>query len=555
MRKTLFRDFGWHVAALTGYAAVSLCFLGHGMSLQKNLFGLGGDPYQFVWVLAWFPYALAHHQSLLYTHLMWQPLGMPMLWISSVPLICLALMPLTALLGPVLLYNLLILAAPVLSALAAYFLCLRVRRDPPAALLGGFVFGFSGYEMAADYATLNLSVTFLLPCLVLLGLWRLEHPGARRVTVGLAALMLIAEFFISIEIFATLIFFGAASWGLAYVIFETHRARLQWLLGDALLTGMLTLFMLSPVLVEMFRHDGFARIPDLWPYYFVSDLSNFFIPTPLTALGGHLFPGLERFFKADLQERDAYFGLPLLIILFLYARQTRRQVISRFMVFLIAGLALASLGPRLWVAGVYTGIPLPWQVFVYFPLLGSALPARFALFLSLAVAVALVLWLGAAADAASRRRRFAAACLACVFLLPAPHPYRPLPHSTFFSPGQVQAVLGGHPRLLVLPFWGNGPGTLWQAQSGFAFDEAGGYFGFPPGPMQHYKVIWELMGDHPGPDFGADLTLFCTQTGVSTIVAGPGTSAQLLGRLRALGWPERLVDDVALFSVPRAARG
>ena len=278
----------WHLVALGLYGAISIVFINHGASITQGVFGSGSDPFQFVWFLAWYPWAIAHHQSLLYTHLMWQPLGVPLLWVSSVPLLCLTLIPATLLAGPVAVYNVMILVAPVLSAAAAYFLCLRVSRNRVAALFGGYVFGFSSYEMAMDLATPNLSYTFLLPCLVVLALRRLSGEIGRRAAVGLAALMMVLEFFISIELFATFVFFGACAWLLAYRMLSAQRSALRLLLSDAALAGMLTLVLLSPFLAEMFRRFYYAKIPKLWPYYFCCRSIEFYRADETDLAGGGL---------------------------------------------------------------------------------------------------------------------------------------------------------------------------------------------------------------------------------------------------------------------------
>ena len=51
------------------------------------------------------------------------------------------MLPVTLLAGPVPAYNLLIIAAPALSAFTAFCLCMQICRDFVAALIGGYIFG------------------------------------------------------------------------------------------------------------------------------------------------------------------------------------------------------------------------------------------------------------------------------------------------------------------------------------------------------------------------------------------------------------------------------
>ncbi len=53
------------------------------------------------------------------------------------------------------------------------------------------------------------------------------------------------------------------------------------------------------------------------------------------------------------------------------------------------------------------------------------------------------------------------------------HPWRPLPHSAFFAPGRVEAVLGPDPRILILPFAINGPSSYWQMENNYRFHPDG----------------------------------------------------------------------------------
>ncbi len=536
---------GWGAAILL-YAAVAVFVLGDGADLRRDLLGNGGDPQIFVWSLAWWPWAVRHGLDPLYTHLVWQPLGVPLLWVTSVPLLALLAAPLTLLGGPALAYNVLVLAAPVLAALAAFGLCRYVAGGFWPALLGGYLYGFSAYETAADLATLNLSFTCLLPCLVLLALARLDGRIGRGGAVALASLLMVLQFLISIEIFATAVLCGGIAWLLALRLLPARRPALLGLLVEALWAGLVVLAVLSPLLLAMLRQAHYVLLPPAWPWIFTADLLNFFVPTRLTLLGGQLGLPVSHRFAGDLQEQDAYLGLPLLLIFLRFGMARWRERGAALLLVLLAVFLLLSMGPLLWVDGLQTKILLPWALLLHLPLLGAALPARFAVYGSLVGALIAALW-------AAGGRGWGPpvlGLLACLALLPAPHPRVRLPHPAFFQPGRVQAVLGPRPRLLVLPFGTRGASTLWQVQSDFGYAQSGGYLGYPPRAMQHYKVVEQLFDDFQLPSFGADLTAFAQGTGTQYVVAGPGVSPGLAAALAALHWPQRRVDDVTVLTVP-----
>jgi hypothetical protein len=297
----------------------------------------------------------------------------------------------------------------------------------------------------------------------------------------------------------------------------------------------------------MLAHAHFVNLPAIWPFYFVADAANFVIPTKLTLLGGTWAAPFAKHFPGILQEQGSYIGLPLLAIFIAYAIEPEAQKLTRFLLVLLGVFLVASLGPQLWAGGKFTGLPLPWAAFLHLPFISSALPVRFALFVSLVSSIILAYWAGGS------RFRLGLGFIACVALLPAPHLWTRLPVSTFFAPGVVQAALGSHSRLLVLPFGPNGASTYWQVQNDFDYDQIGGYLGFPPQAMQHFSAVGDLFAPYQSANLPAELETFVQANGAQYVVAGPGTSAALQRLLAQLHWASRQVDDVTIYTVPDTA--
>jgi hypothetical protein len=540
----------WHAVALVVYAALSAGFLDHGVSITQNIQGVGTDPTSFIWFLAWWPFALSHHLNPLYTHLVWQPVGVDLAWMTTLPLLSLIGLPVTLLYGPVVTFNLLSICAPALAAWAAYLLCVNITRAPAASLIGGYLFGFSSYEMAQSLDHLNLSFTMFVPLLLLAILRRLRGELSRPRFVLAAGLLMICEFLTSIEIFAMMFIFGAIAWAFAWVYLPQWRAALRRLFADLLAAAPFVLVVLSPWLAAMFTHYGVVRLPKDWPYIFSTDLLNIFIPTVVNGFGGFPFARIAQDFSGNIPEQCGYIGLPLIAIVVLFARQMRNLPLPRFLLVVLLCVTLASLGPRLLIDGHYSRIVLPWVFAIHMPLAGSALPARFAMFSSLILAVIAAMWIADARPGGPLKFRLALAGLACAALLPRPHPWMNIPHSRFFQPGEVQAALGANARILILPFAINGPSSFWQEEAGFSFAQTGGYLGFPPAGMQEFPAVGELFGNQPRPGFQADFQEFCSRTGTQFVAAGPGTPGNLLAVLGRLAWPQSQVDDVTIFTVP-----
>jgi len=536
------------------YAFLSWLVIDNGAPLRGDIFGHDADSYAFLWFIEWYPYAITHHLDPLVTHLVWQPAGLALLWMSSVPILAVLAAPITLWLGPIPVYNCLVLTGPVLSAWCMYRLCLQICREPKAALISGFCYGFSTYEMA-QVSTLNLSYTFLLPCLGLVLVGRMKGHIGRGAHVALLSILGICQFLISIEIFAITALFGAIFGMLAYVIIPDWRRGLNQCVVDALFAGVIVLVVLSPLLTSMFAQNPYIHLPKLWPYYFSATPTGFFVPGQNTLLSFPPAYRLIKVFKNDVEEQTTYLGLPLLAILYLYGRGSRGCRLTRLLTVMILLLLILSLGPHLWLGENYTMIRLPWAAFMRLPLLENALPIRFALFVSFFAAIILTLWLSGSVNVSAQRRRLSVAILACFVFFPTLHGQMRMPMSTFFAPGREQAVLGMDKQLLILPFWVRGPSSFWQLENGFGFRQSGGYLGYPPLSMQHFQAVWELGVLDPAKIIPADVADFAETTKANYIVAGPGTPEAEVAVIETLHWRERKIDDVTIFDVPTGGTG
>ncbi|MGO9817522.1 MAG: YfhO family protein [Acidocella sp.] len=543
-----------HAAALAIYAVLAVLLIGHGASLQNYIYGISSDPLSFIWCLAWWPHALLHHLDPLHASLVWQPDGLDLVWTTCVPFLALAAAPLTLLAGPMVSYNVLTTLAPLLAAISAYALCLYITRNRAAAFCGGLAYGFSSYEMAEALEHLNLDFTAFVPAMVLVVLARLDDHLSRFTAAALFALALAAEFYTSIEVALTSLVFGGLTWGLAVALCRERRARLLRLVPDGLFAGGLALPLLAPFLWDMLTKSRLSVVPPGWSIVTSAHVFNQLVTTPANVL---YVPGMKMGASGLfglLPQRDFITGLPLLLVIILFWRERRKEPAGKLVLYLLLILVVASLGPQLWVGDVFTGVVMPWALALHLPLLGGALPGRFALYVSLVLAVILAGWV---ASARSNRRAIAAG-LACAVTLAPPHPVTPAPYEAFFRPGRVEAVLGPRARLLVLPRIDETMGGLWQisdfwqAENDFGFAQVTGHFGFPPITAMAHEAVREMAFGRFSPHFAIDVAELCQATKTQYVVAGPSTPPDMVAGLRALGWASRQVDDVTVFTVPAA---
>ncbi|MGH7913607.1 MAG: hypothetical protein ACREPW_03010, partial [Candidatus Binataceae bacterium] len=241
--------------------------------------GRGIDQAFFIWCLVWWPYAIAHHLNPFITKLIFAPAGFNLTWATSIPLLSLLALPLTATAGPITTFNLLCVACPALTAWTAFLLCHSLTRRFGASLLGGYIFGFSSYMLAQVFGGhLNLLAAFLIPLAVYLVLARLQKRiGRRAFTLGLLALAT-AQFLITTEILATMTIFGALALAAAWAMGERDlRQRIMELAAPIFLAYLGTALLVSPYLYYLFA--GFRTTPIYSPSWHSADLLNFLVPT------------------------------------------------------------------------------------------------------------------------------------------------------------------------------------------------------------------------------------------------------------------------------------
>ena len=258
-------------------------------------------------------------------------------------------------------------------------------------------------------------------------------------------------------------------------------------------------------------------------------------------LGGWWTKHFVAAFPANDAERGAYLGVPLLVIVALFAWQRRRQPTGRF---LVVGFLLAvflSLGAYLTIHGRQL-ITLPYGHLINKPLFENVMPVRLMAFASLAAAVMVALW--AASSFRPSWLRVGLTALAVLTLVPnlawgawARTPQVP----PLFTTGLYKSCLGRGENVLLLPFGTLGDSMIWQARSHFWFRNAGGYISpFPPRRYQEFTGIYKIATEDSPPDVTTNdvLALVRLQHVSSIVLADDDLAWRWKGVLGAFGRPQ-----------------
>jgi hypothetical protein len=457
------------------------------------------------WSLEWWPWALRHGIDPLHTPLLWAPQGFSIVWITSIPVPALLAVPITATAGPLVAYNALMIAAVVLAAASAFLLCQELTRSVSASIFGGLLFGLSPYMLGHTLSQhLDLTFVFPFPLLVLLAVrFVRDKTTGRRYVLGSAVLLLVL-FGSSLELFLDLAVLVLIVLVVAVAVAPNWRRPLLRLSGRVVLAYGICLPVIVPVAVAALRAPHAAT--QNAPAAYAADLLNFVVPTG-TLLVGSLSRArnASAHFVGNIGERDAYVGLPLLVISALGLRASWRRGGW------IAGLwilvaVLLSLGPILTVAGSPL-VRLPFSTSAL-PVLRDALPARMSVFAALGFACLAAIWL---ARSRNTPLRVAVSLAVVMSLLPNFWPATRLenawattsafgwslqrPPAGFVRNPRWRRLVPDGSTVLVLPTRDRTAASYWQVEAGMEFANAVPETPFIPPAVAASPAVSRIAGN------------------------------------------------------------
>ena len=517
---------GYGLTALAIYAVVSFGLIGRSVAvdLSANYIGRSNDPTVYMWLLSWWPHAIAHRLNPMLTWAVWAPGGFNLAWTTSMPLAALLAVPLTTTLGPVVAYNVLSILAPAIASWSAFLLCRRVSSNYLAALVGGYIFGFSAYMLTEVRGHLPLILVFPVPLATLLLLSRFEgRISGSRLSFLLGAL-LVTAFLCCAEIFATMTLISGIALALALLYGEREVSEcIKRSLIAIIAAYVISLSVVLPYLYYFFQ-PGYPRSPINSPSAYSADLLNLVVPTPVNALGNIRFiESAARSFAGNFLEAGAYFGLPILTITLWFALERWREPVTKLLVTFLGIVCVLMAGPRLRVSG-HEWFGMPWKVALHLPLLRQALPVRLSLYAFLGLAIIVSMWL-------SKPRPAGLTVTVIVLLTISLCPnlrsaFWSSKNETpkFFTHNYARRYLNRDENVTVLPYGINGGSMLWQAESGFYFRMAGGWTSITPREFQGWPIVNAMLTRTYIPDATGQLRAFMAAHEVRTAIVTDGVS-------------------------------
>jgi hypothetical protein len=523
------------------------------------------DPNFYTWALRWWPYALSHGINPLYSSQIGAPHGYDLAWATTTPSMGVLMWPVTAAFGPVAAFNVMLLAIPPLSGLAAFAVARRLTGQFWAALLAGAVYAFTPFELVHEWqGQPNLTVIGLLPLLVYLVLRWWDGTLRPAAFVTWLAVVMALEFYTFDEAFVDMTLVGAAALAIGFTV--AGRDARPKVASLARLTGLGyagAVVLAAPYLFYALRHYPAALTRNQGSFslrlvrLILPSSDKLFNITPLVAYSNH----------ATRANIDDYVGIPMIVMLLALAVFAWSSRINRLVVLLFAVVIALAAGPAV-MFSTKTDFPLPWGGLWNLPVLRSAEPSRLIIFGYLVLAVALALWLAAPnLGRAAKAARWALGLLAIVVLFadlptsysavnPDPlgftppatmHLANPLP--PFITDGLYRQHLRPGETVVIVTYRGNA-GLLFQAEAGFYFKIAGGFINASLTPR--WDALPAEVGnlDHPTPARIGEFESYLRTSGIGAVIVEQAWAQPWMSIFGKLGMPATSVGGVTIYSTP-----
>ncbi|GLZ00289.1 hypothetical protein [Actinoplanes sp. NBRC 103695] len=486
-RPRFWRSLTWRDAlAIFSFVAVALFITAPlWLNLDHELRDDPQDQAFFEWMLAHGARVVTDGAYPFFSDRMNYPDGVNMMANTSVLAVSLPMTPITLLFGPHVAFNLFLTLALAVTGISWYLVLSRVFVASRLAAWVGALFCTFAPSMASHAGGHpNIVSQFLVPLII----WRclaLRTPGKAARNGLILAGLLVWQAFINLEIlFMTAVGLGIFCAVMAISRRRTRPGEVTTFLRGLGVAAVVTLAVLAyPLAVQFFGPQSYHGLPQ-FVRNFGADLGSFTAYATRSVAGNELTA--ERLAQNPAEE-NAFFGWGLVILFLGLVVWLRRNVA----VLTLGGVALLyaamSLGPRIFLNGINTGVPGIWAVLHSVPVLNSAVPTRWAMAIAPVVGIVLAIGCQKAIDLVRsqpsargpvRVAMITSVAMALVPLVPTPVRSAPMaPVPDFVTSGAWRQYADDNHTVVTLPLPdANYPDPLrWTAYTGQEMRIAGAY--------------------------------------------------------------------------------
>ncbi|MDT5033458.1 MAG: hypothetical protein QOC94_3629, partial [Actinoplanes sp.] len=386
------------------------------------------------------------------------PDGVNMMANTSVLAVSLPMTPITLMFGPHVAFNLFLTLALAATGISWYLVLSRqFVASRLAAWVGALFCTFAPSMVSHAGGHPNIVSQFLVPLII----WRvLALRTGRALRNGLIlAGLLVWQAFINLEIlFMTAVGLGIFCAVMSIARRRSHPGEARRFLRGLLVAGGATLAILAyPLSVQFFGPQSYQGLPQ-FVRNFGADLGSFTAYAQRSVAGNSV---VATPLAQNASEQNAFFGWGLVILFFGLVAWMRRNMAVVTLGAVALLFAALSLGPRIYLNGINTGVPGIWAVLHSIPVLNSAVPTRWAMALAPIVGIVLALGCQRAADLVKsqpsargpvRVAMITAVAMALVPLVPTPLETKPMaPVPEFVTSGAWKQYVDEHHTVVSLP--------------------------------------------------------------------------------------------------------
>jgi hypothetical protein len=460
-RLRLWRSLTWRdVLAITSFIVVALFITAPlWLNLDHELRDDPQDQAFFEWMLAHGARVLTDGAYPFFSDRMNYPDGVNMMANTSVLAVSLPMTPVTLMFGPHVAFNLFLTLALAVTGISWYLaLSRQFVTWRLAAWLGALFCTFAPSMISHAGGHPNIVSQFLVPIII----WRtleLRTPGRAMRNGLILGALLVWQAFINLEI----LFMTAVGLAIFCVAMWVSRRRrhpgeaVTFLRGLAVAGAAALAALAYPLCVQFFGPQSYHGLPQ-FVRNFGADLGSFTAYSQRSVAGNAITAGR---LAQNAAEENAFFGWGLVILFFGLVAWMRRSVAVVTLAAVAVLFAAMSLGPRIFLNGINTGVPGIWSILHSVPVLNSAVPTRWAMAIAPVLGIILALGCQRAADLVKaqpsargpvRVAMITAVAMALVPLAPTPLRTAPMaPTPDFVTSGLWRHYVDDNHTVVTLP--------------------------------------------------------------------------------------------------------
>ena len=296
-----------------GYAVIgSIAYWPLYPDLSRDLLSVETDYAQTVWFLAWVPHTLFRGLDPLFTHAILVPVGANLAQNTASPLLGLLTAPLTLVMGPVAITNLLVVLAMPLSATAAFWVLRSWHVWLPAAALGGLMYGFSPFMVGQSTGHLDFTFEPFPPLIAWALVRTVDGRGRGEAMRGgcILGLLVAAQYLVSPEVLAMV----SVAAGVGLLAAVAHgRVDVRRIVAPLSVAAAVAGVILFYPVWMLVAGPGHA-IGRTWVAFnpFHNDILSFVVPGPLQRVAlGMRSTGVRLAAPVGSTEAGGYVGIPV----------------------------------------------------------------------------------------------------------------------------------------------------------------------------------------------------------------------------------------------------